>query len=71
MNDNPDVHGIIVQLPLDSKNPINSSLATNAVMPEKDVDGWAIIVSELCYCAMVFCTFLQNIFGTFFFVKNV
>lgn len=39
LNDNPDVHGIIVQLPLDSKNPINSSLATNAVMPEKDVDG--------------------------------
>lgn len=39
LNGNPDVHGIIVQLPLDSKNPIDSSLATNAVSPEKDVDG--------------------------------
>lgn len=39
LNDDPNVHGIIVQLPLDSVNPIDSSLATNAVMPEKDVDG--------------------------------
>jgi len=39
LNADPDVHGIIVQLPLDSANPINASLATNAVMPEKDVDG--------------------------------
>jgi len=39
LNNDPNVHGIIVQLPLDSKNPIDSSLATNAVMPEKDVDG--------------------------------
>jgi len=39
LNEDPTYHGIIVQLPLDSKNPIDSSLATNAVMPEKDVDG--------------------------------
>ena len=39
LNDDPEVHGIIVQLPLDTDNPVDSSLATNAVMPEKDVDG--------------------------------
>lgn len=39
LNGDSRVHGIIVQLPLDSQNPIDSSLATNAVSPEKDVDG--------------------------------
>ena len=39
LNNDDNVHGIIVQLPLDSENPIDSSLATNAVSPEKDVDG--------------------------------
>jgi len=39
LNGDDNVHGIIVQLPLDSQNPIDSSLATNAVSPEKDVDG--------------------------------
>ena len=39
LNHNDHWNGIIVQLPLDSVNPINSSLATNAVCPEKDVDG--------------------------------
>lgn len=29
-----------MQLPLDSENPIDSALATNAVSPEKDVDGY-------------------------------
>jgi methylenetetrahydrofolate dehydrogenase (NADP+)/methenyltetrahydrofolate cyclohydrolase len=38
LNDNPDVHGIIVQLPL----PIHLSEAqiTEAILPEKDVDGF-------------------------------
>lgn len=39
LNNDENVHGIIVQLPLDSENPIDSALATNAVSPEKDVDG--------------------------------
>ena len=43
LNDDPHVHGIIVQLPLDCKTKIDASLATNAVMPEKDVDGYLTI----------------------------
>ncbi|KAI5615147.1 C-1-tetrahydrofolate synthase, cytoplasmic isoform X1 [Silurus asotus] len=38
-NEDPDVHGLIVQLPLDSINPINTEKVTNAVNPDKDVDG--------------------------------
>uniref|UniRef100_A0A7N6AH82 C-1-tetrahydrofolate synthase, cytoplasmic n=1 Tax=Anabas testudineus TaxID=64144 RepID=A0A7N6AH82_ANATE len=43
VNENPSVHGLIVQLPLDSVNPINTELVTNAVSPEKDVDGLSCI----------------------------
>lgn len=39
VNENPAVHGLIVQLPLDSINTINTEKVTNAVAPEKDVDG--------------------------------
>lgn len=39
MNDDPKVHGIIVQMPLDATNPIDANLVTNAVSPCKDVDG--------------------------------
>jgi len=39
LNHDDNVNGIIVQLPLDSVNPIDSAIATNAVCPEKDVDG--------------------------------
>ncbi|XP_041950378.1 C-1-tetrahydrofolate synthase, cytoplasmic isoform X2 [Alosa sapidissima] len=39
VNENPAVHGLIVQLPLDSVNPIDTEKVTNAVAPEKDVDG--------------------------------
>ncbi|CAB1340545.1 unnamed protein product [Coregonus sp. 'balchen'] len=39
VNENPEVHGLIVQLPLDSINSINTEKVTNAVAPEKDVDG--------------------------------
>ncbi|XP_062857517.1 C-1-tetrahydrofolate synthase, cytoplasmic [Trichomycterus rosablanca] len=38
-NENPEVHGLIVQLPLDSVNFIDTEKVTNAVAPEKDVDG--------------------------------
>ncbi|XP_015584990.1 C-1-tetrahydrofolate synthase, cytoplasmic isoform X2 [Cephus cinctus] len=39
LNNDPNVHGIIVQMPLDSVNPINSHLITDTVSPDKDVDG--------------------------------
>jgi methylenetetrahydrofolate dehydrogenase (NADP+) / methenyltetrahydrofolate cyclohydrolase / formyltetrahydrofolate synthetase len=40
LNNDPNVHGIIVQMPLDSVNKIDSNLITDAVIPEKDVDGY-------------------------------
>ena len=39
LNDDPKVHGIIVQMPLDCDENINADLITNAVSEEKDVDG--------------------------------
>ncbi|KAL1461543.1 hypothetical protein WDU94_013428 [Cyamophila willieti] len=39
LNEDPSVHGIIVQMPLDSDNKINAMLVTDSVSPEKDVDG--------------------------------
>lgn len=39
LNNDPSVHGIIVQMPLDSEKPIDADLVTNSVLPEKDVDG--------------------------------
>ena len=39
INLDPSVHGIIVQMPLDSVNMIDSTLITDAVIPSKDVDG--------------------------------
>lgn len=42
LNDDPSVHGIIVQMPLESDNPINSHLVTDYVRPDKDVDGSAL-----------------------------
>lgn len=39
VNENSSVHGLIVQLPLDSIQPIDTERVTNAVAPEKDVDG--------------------------------
>ncbi|XP_054482699.1 C-1-tetrahydrofolate synthase, cytoplasmic-like [Anoplopoma fimbria] len=43
INENSSVHGLIVQLPLDSVNSIDTELITNAVSPEKDVDGLSCI----------------------------
>uniref|UniRef100_A0A3B3C346 C-1-tetrahydrofolate synthase, cytoplasmic n=1 Tax=Oryzias melastigma TaxID=30732 RepID=A0A3B3C346_ORYME len=43
VNENTSVHGLIVQLPLDSINRIDSELITNAVSPDKDVDGLSCI----------------------------
>ncbi|XP_012269658.1 C-1-tetrahydrofolate synthase, cytoplasmic isoform X2 [Athalia rosae] len=39
LNNDPATHGIIVQMPLDSVNKIDSHLITDTVSPEKDVDG--------------------------------
>ncbi|XP_076666632.1 pug C-1-tetrahydrofolate synthase, cytoplasmic [Andrena cerasifolii] len=39
LNNDPNVHGIIVQMPLDSVNTINSHMITDLVLPQKDVDG--------------------------------
>ena len=39
LNESPDIHGIIVQMPLDSELSIDSHLVTDAVSPAKDVDG--------------------------------
>ena len=38
LNNDPKIHGILVQLPLPSH--INSSLVLNAITPDKDVDGF-------------------------------
>lgn len=40
LNEDTTVHGFIMQLPLDSENPINTEALINAIVPEKDVDGW-------------------------------
>lgn len=39
LNEDTTVHGFIMQLPLDSENPINTEALINAIVPEKDVDG--------------------------------
>ncbi|XP_008564471.1 PREDICTED: C-1-tetrahydrofolate synthase, cytoplasmic [Galeopterus variegatus] len=39
LNEDSTVHGFIVQLPLDSENPMNTETVVNALAPEKDVDG--------------------------------
>jgi len=39
LNNDVTVHGIIVQLPLDCEQKIDSAKCTNAVLPRKDVDG--------------------------------
>lgn len=39
LNHDKSVHGIIVQLPLESEQHINTDKITNLVSPDKDVDG--------------------------------
>ncbi|ESP00125.1 hypothetical protein LOTGIDRAFT_201055 [Lottia gigantea] len=39
LNNDSSVHGIIVQLPMESDNPIDAHLVTNSILPSKDVDG--------------------------------
>lgn len=44
LNNDPNVHGIIVQMPLDCDEKIDSDLVTDYVSPEKDVDGLVILL---------------------------
>lgn len=39
LNNDPTVHGIIVQLPMDSEHEIDAHLVTDTISPTKDVDG--------------------------------
>ncbi|KAF4518603.1 hypothetical protein B566_EDAN009852 [Ephemera danica] len=39
LNADPNIHGIIVQMPPESDHPINAHLVTDSVAPHKDVDG--------------------------------
>ncbi|XP_048259043.1 C-1-tetrahydrofolate synthase, cytoplasmic-like [Haliotis rufescens] len=39
LNNNVDIHGIIVQLPLDTDNEVDANLVTNTILQVKDVDG--------------------------------
>ena len=39
LNEDASVHGIIVQMPLDCENEIDSHLVTDSVLPDKDIDG--------------------------------
>jgi methylenetetrahydrofolate dehydrogenase (NADP+)/methenyltetrahydrofolate cyclohydrolase len=37
LNENPSIHGLLVQLPL--PNHIDKNIVTKAIDPKKDVDG--------------------------------
>ncbi|KAH9423511.1 C-1-tetrahydrofolate synthase, cytoplasmic [Dermatophagoides pteronyssinus] len=43
LNNDPSVHGIIVQLPFDSEEPIDAHYITNLISAEKDVDGLTVV----------------------------
>lgn len=61
LNDDPGVHGILLQLPLDATTSINSDKCTNQISPAKDVDGLCIenigklAIGDLQHC-LVPCT---------------
>lgn len=48
LNNDPNVHGIIVQMPLDSVTKINSHIVTDSVCPSKDIDGWVDYINFFC-----------------------
>ncbi|XP_042860886.1 C-1-tetrahydrofolate synthase, cytoplasmic-like isoform X3 [Penaeus japonicus] len=39
LNNDPSIHGMIVQMPLESDNDIDSDLVLDTISPDKDVDG--------------------------------
>ena len=55
LNKDSTIHGIIVQLPPDSTEPIDPGICTNAVAPEKDVDGYdeGFVSSFACFKIMI------------------
>lgn len=46
LNTDPAIHGIIVQMPLDTVNKVNSHLITDTVSPDKDVDGSVSVIFQ-------------------------
>lgn len=55
INEEKTIHGLIVQLPLDSVHQIDSECITNTVSPDKDVDGSV----HLLICFPNFCLYLN------------
>lgn len=55
LNKDSTIHGIIVQLPPDSEEPIDPAICTNAVAPEKDVDGYGFIYTVPVHASIGFC----------------
>ncbi len=51
LNDDNDVHGIIVQMPLDSDHKIDARRVLDAVDPDKDVDG-SVFISHDSGCSV-------------------
>jgi methylenetetrahydrofolate dehydrogenase (NADP+)/methenyltetrahydrofolate cyclohydrolase/formyltetrahydrofolate synthetase len=47
LNTDPQIDGIIVQLPLDSVNKIDVDEIIDRIRPEKDVDGLTRTVGQL------------------------
>lgn len=43
LNEDPSVHGILVQLPLETTHPVDEEKVTNAVATHKDVDGFTAL----------------------------
>ncbi|RDD42153.1 C-1-tetrahydrofolate synthase, cytoplasmic [Trichoplax sp. H2] len=43
LNEDNNIHGMIVQLPLDCVNPVDESICINSISPEKDVDGLTFV----------------------------
>lgn len=39
LNNDPTIHGMIVQMPLDSDSNIDADLVLDTISPDKDVDG--------------------------------
>ena len=66
LNNDPSIHGIIVQLPLDSVNEINSDLVVDSIAKNKDVDGYdfTCLLSAVFYCffraKMTFCVIVVS-----------
>ncbi|XP_063681882.1 C-1-tetrahydrofolate synthase, cytoplasmic-like [Bolinopsis microptera] len=39
LNNNPEIHGVILQLPLDTCCTVDEDVCTNTILTSKDVDG--------------------------------